>query len=186
MHSEGILAGEMKHGPLALVDENMAIIVVATQDRMYDKMLSVIQQLRARHASLIVLCNEGDPTLETLVSPHCRLIHVRPSPHARAHPPLPSTPPHPACTHHQLRRQLRCAAAGLSWLEAFPGRAMRCGSTGCLEQGPLPVPGASCCCWESASTCMPCNCLDRPLQAAFPSHCCKLPGRHMFLLEVGQ
>lgn len=76
MHSEGILAGEMKHGPLALVDENLAIIVIATQDRMYPKMLSVIQQLRARHARLIVLCNPGDATLEELVSPHCRLIKV--------------------------------------------------------------------------------------------------------------
>ncbi|KAK9805778.1 hypothetical protein WJX73_008652 [Symbiochloris irregularis] len=76
MHSEGILAGEMKHGPLALVDENLAIIVVATRDRMYEKMKSVIQQLRARHARLIVLCNPGDPDLETLMSPKCRLIHV--------------------------------------------------------------------------------------------------------------
>lgn len=79
MHSEGILAGEMKHGPLALVDENMAIIVISTQDRMYPKMLSVIQQLRARHARLIVLCNEGDSNLDELVSPHCCLIKVCPA-----------------------------------------------------------------------------------------------------------
>ena len=48
MHSEGILAGEMKHGPLALVDERLPIIVIATRDRMYGKMLSVVQQLLAR------------------------------------------------------------------------------------------------------------------------------------------
>lgn len=76
MHSEGILAGEMKHGPLALVDENMPIIVIATQDRMHAKMQSVIQQLRARNARLIVLCNEGDDSIANLCSPRCRLIQV--------------------------------------------------------------------------------------------------------------
>lgn len=76
MHSEGILAGEMKHGPLALVDENMPIIVIATQDRMHAKMQSVIQQLRARNARLIVLCNEGDDSIANLCSPKCRLIQV--------------------------------------------------------------------------------------------------------------
>lgn len=79
MHSEGILAGEMKHGPLALVDENMPIIVIATQDRMHAKMQSVIQQLRARNARLIVLCNEGDNSIASLCSPKCRLIQVRKS-----------------------------------------------------------------------------------------------------------
>ena len=76
MHSEGILAGEMKHGPLALVDENMPIIVIATRDRMHAKMQSVIQQLRARSARLIVLCNEGDDAIADLCSPKCRLIQV--------------------------------------------------------------------------------------------------------------
>lgn len=76
MHSEGILAGEMKHGPLALVDENMPIIVIATRDRMHAKMQSVIQQLRARNARLIVLCNEGDDSIANLCSPRCRLIQV--------------------------------------------------------------------------------------------------------------
>ena len=76
MHSEGILAGEMKHGPLALVDENMPIIVIATRDRMHAKMQSVIQQLRARNARLIVLCSEGDQAIADLCSPKCRLIQV--------------------------------------------------------------------------------------------------------------
>ena len=54
----------------------MPILVVATRDAMYPKMLSVIQQLRARHARLIVLCNQGDTDLADLVSPNCRLIQV--------------------------------------------------------------------------------------------------------------
>jgi glucosamine--fructose-6-phosphate aminotransferase (isomerizing) len=66
IHSEGILAGEMKHGPLALVDETLPVVVVATKDSMYAKMQSVIQQLLARGARLIVLCNEGDEYLRNL------------------------------------------------------------------------------------------------------------------------
>ena len=76
MHSEGILAGEMKHGPLALVDENMPIIVIATKDRMHAKMQSVIQQLRARNARLIIVCNENDHAIADLCSSRCHLIQV--------------------------------------------------------------------------------------------------------------
>lgn len=60
IHSEGILAGEMKHGPLALVEENMPIIVIATADAVYEKMKSVVQQLLARSARLVIVCNAGD------------------------------------------------------------------------------------------------------------------------------
>ena len=78
MHSEGLLAGEMKHGPLALVDEHLPLIVVATRDRMYAKMLSVVHQLLARGARLIILCNAGDAEIrETCASRNCRLIEVR-------------------------------------------------------------------------------------------------------------
>lgn len=77
MHSEGILAGEMKHGPLALVDEHLPIIVIATRDRMFHKMLSVVQQLLARGARLIVLCNKDDKDIEDACSSGCRLIQVR-------------------------------------------------------------------------------------------------------------
>ncbi|KAL2609368.1 hypothetical protein R1flu_027941 [Riccia fluitans] len=60
MHSEGILAGEMKHGPLALVDETLPIIVIATRDGTCSKQQSVIQQLQARKGRLIVMCSNGD------------------------------------------------------------------------------------------------------------------------------
>lgn len=81
MHSEGILAGEMKHGPLALVDELLPIIVIATRDRMYQKMLSVVQQLLARGARLIILCNSGDSDMQEIcASGGSRLIQVPPSP----------------------------------------------------------------------------------------------------------
>ena len=76
MHSEGILAGEMKHGPLALVDEHMPILVIATKDSMRTKMLSVIQQLRARHARLVVLCCDGDEEVEAAAGDDAEVLHV--------------------------------------------------------------------------------------------------------------
>ncbi|GLB42275.1 putative SIS domain containing protein [Lyophyllum shimeji] len=60
MHSEGILAGELKHGPLALIDENMPVIIIMTQDSLYPKVQSAFAQITARKAQPIVLCNEDD------------------------------------------------------------------------------------------------------------------------------
>ncbi|GAB4813433.1 hypothetical protein N2152v2_000479 [Parachlorella kessleri] len=78
MHSEGINAGEMKHGPLALVDDKLPIVVVATMDAMHNKMAGVIQQLMARQARLTILCNEGDDDTVDMVKgkPHYHLIKV--------------------------------------------------------------------------------------------------------------
>lgn len=46
MHSEGILAGELKHGPLALVDRNLAVIMIMTRDKVYNKCMNALQQVR--------------------------------------------------------------------------------------------------------------------------------------------
>ncbi|KAL7234448.1 hypothetical protein ACSBR1_017951 [Camellia fascicularis] len=75
MHSEGILAGEMKHGPLALVDENLPIVVIATRDACFSKQQSVIQQLHARKSRLIVMCSKGDAA-SVSVGGSCRVIEV--------------------------------------------------------------------------------------------------------------
>lgn len=75
MHSEGILAGEMKHGPLALVDENLPIVVIATRDACFSKQQSVIQQLHARKGRLIVMCSKGDAA-SVNVGGSCRVIEV--------------------------------------------------------------------------------------------------------------
>nr|GMD36606.1 glutamine--fructose-6-phosphate aminotransferase [isomerizing] 2 [Ipomoea batatas] len=74
MHSEGILAGEMKHGPLALVDETLPIFVIATHDACFSKQQSVIQQLHARKGRLIVMCTQGDAASVRVGS--CRVIEV--------------------------------------------------------------------------------------------------------------
>ncbi|TIC71057.1 isomerising glucosamine-fructose-6-phosphate aminotransferase [Wallemia mellicola] len=63
MHSEGILAGELKHGPLALIDENMPVLLVMTQDSFYPKVQSALMQITARKGVPIIICNEGDEGL---------------------------------------------------------------------------------------------------------------------------
>lgn len=60
MHSEGILAGELKHGPLALIDEAMAVILIMTKDSLYPKVQTALAQVSARNGRPIIICNEGD------------------------------------------------------------------------------------------------------------------------------
>lgn len=60
MHSEGILAGELKHGPLALVDSAMPLIMIVTRDPVYVKCMNALQQVTARNGQPIVICNKGD------------------------------------------------------------------------------------------------------------------------------
>ncbi len=60
IHAEGYPAGEMKHGPIALIDDKMPVVCIVTQDHVYDKMISQIEQVRARNGIVISLLNEGD------------------------------------------------------------------------------------------------------------------------------
>ena len=60
IHAEGYPAGEMKHGPIALIDETLPVVAIATQDHLYDKMISQIQQAKARGGIVIAVATEGD------------------------------------------------------------------------------------------------------------------------------
>jgi len=60
IHAEGYAAGEMKHGPIALVDPKLPVICVATSSEVYDKMISNIQEIRARAGKVIAVATEGD------------------------------------------------------------------------------------------------------------------------------
>merc|ERR1711939_377818 len=60
IHSEGILAGELKHGPLALIDENMPVIMIVMRDSTFPKSQNALQQVTARHGRPIIICNTGD------------------------------------------------------------------------------------------------------------------------------
>jgi glucosamine--fructose-6-phosphate aminotransferase (isomerizing) len=66
IHAEGYPAAEMKHGPIALIDENMPVVVVATQDSQYEKIVSNIQEIKARNGRVIAVVNEGDTTISKL------------------------------------------------------------------------------------------------------------------------
>ncbi|KNE73425.1 glucosamine-fructose-6-phosphate aminotransferase [isomerizing] [Allomyces macrogynus ATCC 38327] len=73
MHSEGILAGELKHGPLALIDENMPVILIMTRDSLYPKVQSAYEQVTARKGKPIIIANTGD---ENVASNDCHKIWV--------------------------------------------------------------------------------------------------------------
>jgi glucosamine--fructose-6-phosphate aminotransferase (isomerizing) len=63
IHAEGYPAGEMKHGPIALIDREMPVIAIALQDDLHDKMMSNIEQVKAREGTVIALGSEGDEEL---------------------------------------------------------------------------------------------------------------------------
>jgi glucosamine--fructose-6-phosphate aminotransferase (isomerizing) len=63
IHAEGYAAGEMKHGPIALLDMEFPVVVIATKDSVYEKMRSNIEEAKARHAPIIVIASEGDESL---------------------------------------------------------------------------------------------------------------------------
>nr|GFC23173.1 hypothetical protein [Tanacetum cinerariifolium] len=60
IHAEGYPAAEMKHGPIALIDENMPVVVIATRDSSYEKVVSNIQEVKARKGRIIAVVTEGD------------------------------------------------------------------------------------------------------------------------------
>ncbi len=60
IHAEGYPAGEMKHGPIALIDEQMPVVCIAVRDAVHDKMLSQVQQVKARGGTVIAVATEGD------------------------------------------------------------------------------------------------------------------------------
>jgi len=75
IHAEGYPAAEMKHGPIALIDENMPVVVLATRDSIYDKVMSNIAQVRARNGSVIAIATEGDTEIADKVN---HVIYIPP------------------------------------------------------------------------------------------------------------
>ncbi|MFH1369397.1 MAG: glutamine--fructose-6-phosphate transaminase (isomerizing) [Elusimicrobiota bacterium] len=65
IHAEGYPAGEMKHGPIALIDEDMPIMVIATKSKVYEKILGNIEEAKARGGTVIALATEGDKEIKT-------------------------------------------------------------------------------------------------------------------------
>lgn len=66
IHAEGYPAAEMKHGPIALIDENMPIVVIATKKGHYDKVVSNIQEIKSRNGKIIAVVTQGDTTVKEI------------------------------------------------------------------------------------------------------------------------
>ncbi|KAJ2753436.1 glutamine--fructose-6-phosphate transaminase (isomerizing), partial [Coemansia sp. BCRC 34490] len=64
IHCEGIMAGELKHGPLALIDENISVVVIMTKDAYYPKVQNALQQVQARKGRPIIVCNTNDTNID--------------------------------------------------------------------------------------------------------------------------
>ncbi|MCA9543429.1 MAG: SIS domain-containing protein, partial [Myxococcales bacterium] len=64
IHAEGYAAGEMKHGPIALIDEEMPVVVISPRGPHYDKTASNLQEVRARLGKVIALATEGDDEVD--------------------------------------------------------------------------------------------------------------------------
>lgn len=90
IHAEGYPAAEMKHGPIALIDENMPVVVVATKDSSYEKIVSNVQEVKARNGLVIAVVTKGDtiirdmadhvfeiPETETILTPLLSVIPLQ-------------------------------------------------------------------------------------------------------------
>lgn len=66
IHAEGYPAAEMKHGPIALIDEHMPVVAIATKDSSYEKIISNIQEIKARNGVVIAVVNEGDTSIKEI------------------------------------------------------------------------------------------------------------------------
>jgi glucosamine--fructose-6-phosphate aminotransferase (isomerizing) len=76
IHAEGYPAGEMKHGPIALIDENMPIVAIATKTAVYEKVVSNLQESKARDGKLIVICDEGDEEMKKFADEIIEVPHT--------------------------------------------------------------------------------------------------------------
>jgi glucosamine--fructose-6-phosphate aminotransferase (isomerizing) len=78
IHAEGYPAGEMKHGPIALIDEKMPTVAIALRDEVHDKMRSNIEQLKARRGPVVAIVSEGDDSLDGIADNVIAVPRVEP------------------------------------------------------------------------------------------------------------
>ncbi len=101
IHAEGLPAAEMKHGPIALIDDGMPVVVIAPQDHTYEKVLSNIEEVKSRKGRVIAVVSEGDTEVDRIAD---EVLYV------------PSTEPllSPLVTSHPaaIARLPLCGAAG--------------------------------------------------------------------------
>ncbi len=78
IHAEGVAAGELKHGPIALIDENCPVVGIALQDALYDKMMNNLEEIKARRGKIILVATEGDTKAKEIAED---IIYVPPTIH---------------------------------------------------------------------------------------------------------
>jgi glutamine---fructose-6-phosphate transaminase (isomerizing) len=104
IHAEGYPAGEMKHGPIALIDEQMPVVALAPHDQIFEKMLGNIQEAKARGGSVIALATEGSDDLDRLLDPANDAVLRLPSAPAFAMPVVAVVPLQLLAYHIAVRR----------------------------------------------------------------------------------
>ena len=78
IHAEGYPAAEMKHGPIALIDDDMPVVVLAPRDAVYQKVVSNIEEVKARHGRIIAVVSDEAPELRGKVDHLIRVPHTLP------------------------------------------------------------------------------------------------------------
>jgi glutamine---fructose-6-phosphate transaminase (isomerizing) len=104
IHAEGYPAGEMKHGPIALIDEKMPVVAIAPRDHVFEKMIGNIQEVKARGGSVIALTTEGHDGLQDLLHPEEDFLITVPEAHPLLTPVLMVLPLQLLAYHIAVRR----------------------------------------------------------------------------------
>jgi glucosamine--fructose-6-phosphate aminotransferase (isomerizing) len=104
IHAEGYPAGEMKHGPIALIDEQMPVVTIAPDDHVFEKMIGNIQEAKARGGSVIALTTEGHKSIEDLLDPAVDFLIEVPRSHPLLTPVLMTVPLQLLAYHIAVRR----------------------------------------------------------------------------------
>ena len=104
IHAEGYPAGEMKHGPIALIDENMPVVTIAPHDHVFEKMIGNIQEAKARGGSVVALTTEGNGSIQRLLDPSQDFLVTVPDSHPLLTPVLMVVPLQLLAYHIAIRR----------------------------------------------------------------------------------
>ena len=104
IHAEGYPAGEMKHGPIALIDEQMPVVAIAPNDHVFEKMIGNVQEAKARGASVIAITTAGDTRMSGVLDPNSDFILPMPATTAMLTPIVMTIPLQLLAYHIAVRR----------------------------------------------------------------------------------
>ena len=104
IHAEGYPAGEMKHGPIALIDEQMPVVTIAPNDHVFEKMIGNVQEAKARGGSVVALTTQGQHGIQDLLNPSQDFLITVPNSHPLLTPVLMVVPLQLLAYHIAVRR----------------------------------------------------------------------------------